>query len=199
MFEELKKLTNSCRQFNFRAEESSTGARIGGKAPEGIRPKTILPTTRYFCTIPFDLSEASVFISLDDAVFDPMYRRKLLEESCPLVVIHSQKPRGLGVEWSSEMLPNKLVFDNTLVDHRSEEDVVPRHKIGGYPCWHDTSESLTSDALKLLDTGWLHFVQFGFPSRRDSSIKADWPFGEDMFHIFVRERLNEIEYMYAWA
>ncbi|MEZ5941473.1 MAG: hypothetical protein R3C18_08790 [Planctomycetaceae bacterium] len=184
--------------------ESSIGSRLGGSAPEGVRPTRVTSATRYFCTIRIvedPVQEITVFLSFDfSCMFDCA---SIVHESGDVVevVTHGESRRGVDPKFASELTPHPIHHGQVSTDAFSHERgirrVRPSHKLGGSPFIQE-SEGLSDVIAELTKQGYLQILQIDFPSLDDGDIDGDWPFAGGMFHVFGREPFSDCLWKCLW-
>jgi len=86
----------------------------------------------------------------------------------------------------------------STVEALGNPSIYPDHKVGGQPFFSQL-EGEVGATLALLREGYIHLIQIAFPSCNDTPINADWPFGDNIFHVFAKKNNNDCEFYYIWA
>jgi hypothetical protein len=196
-----------CIPFSLQAQESETGARFGGRAPEGIRPIRQSANTVYLATVPVAVEpyvEASIFLTERE-------ENDLLINGCRLyrgyelgpihIVSHARSARGNTQELRSPLAERAIVLgvqqDDWYTSGLGERSVMGRHKIGGRPAifkeW-DLEEPLA----ELLNADFFQIMQLDVPGPEDARGFGDWPFGDGMFHLLGRVPFGEEDWVCFW-
>src|SRR6266567_637965 len=131
LLQPFKHLVTRSRRITIRGDDSDTGSRIGGKAPEGVIPPFVNSATRYFLTLALDdnnSQELSVFVSIDwddqtcGESSNPNNLRnnvsKLKTTDCSLVqcVLHPGTPRSNSTQLASDLSPRALLIEEETPD-----------------------------------------------------------------------------------
>jgi hypothetical protein len=202
-------------KINFVAEVGTKDNRLGGRPPQGVRPKVVESYTRYLLTLNLKADLAvSLFTTFD---YDNPQGRfdffssigQLFSEDNILIqfVLHRPIGRDSDTTLASEIPPCSFIFKDkgkdpnaTNPDDYEWEEIYADHKIGGIPFFEHLAESILEDSFRLLDEGWNHFFQMASPGPNDSDMDCDWPFGGDVFNLFVRELDGgDFGFSYGWG
>ncbi len=187
---------------------------IGGSPPVGVMPGRIEANTRYLATVGLEGDvDVSIFTTFDyGATTSPFnfFRGtyKLYDQSQALVqfVVHPRR----SLRDSSSMLKSEIptlgfVFGKSGVDPEcsivealGSSAIYTDHKVGGQPFFNQL-EGDVGASLELLREGYVHLFQIAFPSRQDTLIDVDWPFGEAIFHVFAKKSGQVFEFRYIWG
>lgn len=168
---------------------SESGPRLGGTAPEGVRPSVKTRDTRYLATIPLSDDgeiDVSFFLSL---TFDEMLRDagRMYQGAAIEPVTHSPRGRGRGDEFKSVLSPHPLDLGGARDDWSIEdggEIIESGHKIGGRAYLIQSTEARRRELERAWSEGFRQFLQLDTPA--EAAVKGDWPFANGMFHAFVR-------------
>lgn len=169
---------------------------LGGGGPAGVTPRCIYPLTKHLVTLPFADRRLSVFYTFDmsqDGAWNPFDNTHVLfDEANHLVqfVINDAR-EGEGYLGAGNLPRMGLDIGLNLRPDGPYDDEVsyPFHKIGGIPCFTRLFEDdFYSGCGKIMNqAGYVHLLQLAFPSGpNDVLIDADWPFGDAIFHIFMK-------------
>ena len=185
------------------------GPRIGGKAPDGIVPPQIFPSTRYFVTAPLDKlwdREVSLFTSFDYGVNfkeNPIYKnisRVLSSEDFVQIVVHTKSNRGTSTLLASE-LPGRALE----IQDESPDIVVPPggelllpNKMGGTPYYYYGTQSYIDAHNRLFAQGFVLFLQLTWGGYERAAPFLS-PFGDYTFHLLAKEGHNGLEWRYGWG
>src|ERR1700742_2147652 len=125
-----------CLPIRFGEGASETGARFGGRAPEGITPTSRSEDIRYFATLVLNdapVIEVSIFVSFD---LNQMMKRcgVLTGDDQVNVIIHGASRRASNNVYASELSEHPLVYMNEKDDWMDDGcgDIVIEsgHKLG---------------------------------------------------------------------
>src|SRR5689334_21668030 len=119
LLQPFQHLVTNSRRIVISTEDSRTGSRIGGNAPEGVGPEVVTSATRYLLTLALDAArEVSVFHSIDlDDETSPNYLYKNVSKLQPpesrivQCVVHSPAPRSSTAELRSDLIGRALVIE----------------------------------------------------------------------------------------
>lgn len=185
-----------CQVLVFQESDNNLGPRIGGKRPHNVRPRVVLPHTRYLLTLPWvGGEEVSLFTSVTDQTGQYCtwnYTKQWHNETCPLVqaVRHPVSHRSRTSDCQS-LLSGKAV---TL---KGSKDITGRSEInkqGGQAYFHNQEEDLIHMSQQLFADGFIHVVQLFMPP-----VSGTWPFGEETFQLFARQVGSELSVRYVWG
>lgn len=194
-----------CLPITIGTGSSETGPRLGGAPPEGVVPSKRTNLARFFMTLPLSAegeSEVSVFLGFD---FDQMANvtRRVLGPADDLIEVieHEKRARGRDSdEFLSEVSPHPLIIGVQSPDWfitGGERVIESGHKIGGRPYVEQPRSTLLREMDSMMAEGFRQFVQIGFPGGRDSDVEGDWPFGDGIFHLFMKKAAT-IEWRWMW-
>ena len=65
------------------------------------------------------------------------------------------------------------------------------HKTGGVPFFAQLEGTVLRDSLEAMASGYLHILHLDFPSQEDAEFSGNWPFGENVFHVFAKQGQEE--------
>ena len=190
-------------------EDAQEGFRIGGLPPKNIKPKVLINNTKFLLTMPInDKCEISVFHSFDfDGSNNPFSLSRTIydhtKNSVLQFVPHQPQKRAQSSDLLSELTSHKIEISDTLYSEKEfdGEFCYPYHKIGGIPFFRfPLSESLIDTCDELMDAGYFHLLQLAFPmGPEDGDIEGNWPFGENVFHVFISNRDTDFKFKYIWG
>lgn len=196
----------TCQPFSISESDADVGARFGGTSPKGVHPPKASDRCEYLLTVSCNDRELSVFTAL---VYDPddpncVWRlsRQLLPDSNSWVqaVLHDPAPRSAGNRLRSSFAGHRLDVE----DPRADTDEGPDgpyllHKIGGTPVFRDGGKDLEALATSVMRDGFLHALQLASPGSRDADIGGSWPFGDDVFHVFMQRQSSRTSFRFLWG
>ena len=201
MLSSFKLLVHSCKPIKIAPYDSRSGARIGGNPPHGVMPQRYSTDTRYFLTLPLEHGfELSIFLTFD-ADYSMWRNTGVLhdeEDSVVECIVHGPAERSDLSRGASELSSHALVVGEETPEPQDAESARFGHKFGGFPLYHWTRR-VDSRIENLGSAGFIHLLQFNFPSSEDAAIEGSWPFGEAIFHLFAREVANVCEFKYIWG
>lgn len=203
-------LVGSCQPLTIVAADSDEGFRIGGNPPQDIFPSAINGFTRYFMTIPLEVSdgmELSIFTSFADDYSDPacldtnMCVLHSQESSLVQFVIHASARRAKRSRLKAEFEGHSLRLEDERPDDPKPESnrMWIHHKIGGFPFFYHERPYVITGADQLLAGGYFHLLQMASPGFEDELPEGNWPFGSYMFHVFAKKNVHGITFRYIWA
>ena len=185
--------------------ESEVGPRIGGRAPGGVQLAQEFDAATYLMTLPLSVQpelEASVFLSFD---FEGMADNSglLRPNGLVTVVAHGQSRRADTQGHVSLLSEHPLVLGDSAEDEFVSDNGVrvirSSHKIGGRPFFLHGEPQLEADVEAAYRSGFRQLVQLAFPGgSNDATVSGDWPFGDGLFHVFVREDGEQFEFLRFW-
>ncbi len=192
-----------CLPFRLALPNANSGARFGGKSPEGVVPPN--ETSRYLMTLPVlrdaDL-EASIFFDFEiDFVVKNKYKIFTASENFLHVVIHKNSERRKDNLFQSTVSGNRVIIQRIVPDVGSEGDsYYDNHKIGGSP-FLVREDMFKSGIDALAQCGYKNWVQLdvpGFGEEGDEDgLDGDWPFADGIFNIMIKHG-NESDFVYFW-
>jgi hypothetical protein len=193
-----------CIPFVIGEGPSEHGPRLGGVAPEGIKPK--VDGLRYFLTVPVDRPGEvmmSVFSDPSEHFIFGGNAGKILAGSGVDVAFHGAVGRSKQSNaCDSPLTPHPIVLLNEVADAQEEEggEVVPNsaNKLGGDPYLVERAGRLDEEVRQLLASGYRQSLQIDFPSAQDAAVSGDWPFGTGMFHVLTRQTDIGYEWRCFW-
>lgn len=195
--------------FTISIPDDGSGFRIGGKPPKEVTPNKIFPFTKYFLTIPMaDGMEISIFYSFDyenDGEWNPFDMSHILFDGSRSKLIqavpHRISQRGDGSDLESDLSGAAIEISNDI-KRENPADIYPYpfHKIGGLPAFtHEYDTGISRKCREIMDD-YHHLCQLSFESPPgDCVIKGNWPFGDSVFHFFLKKDENYFSYMYCWG
>ncbi len=179
------------RHISIGSGASERGPRIGGRAPEGVAPRS--KSLRYFFTVPVCAGqEASVFIDDDpDFIYGSGTHGTLLgqDTSGIDVIVHQESSRAQGTQYDSHLSEHPLIVGEPVSDVMTDEleGVYSGHKMGGFPYLVHNETALERGIESLLENGFEHLVQLDIPvNEGDAPVVGSWPVGDALFHVLVR-------------
>lgn len=182
------------------------GFRVGGNPPKNVIPKWHDENTRYFMTVPLlENLEVSLFHSFNfeqDGTRNPFDSDHVLfSEECNLIqfVLHTPSPR----EKDACVLKSELSghgCDLAKVQESETHQGYGYHKFGGIPVF-ERQDQLLNDLVEVsYKEGFQHFFQLAFPIESgDAVVSGNWPFGEMLFHVFLKYKNREFQFRYVWG
>ena len=213
--EHIKHLESRSRWITISHEDSDTGPRVGGHAPDGIVPPFVNSATRFFATLELDPGterEVSVFVSIDwddQTCYEPSNPSslwnavsKLMAADCPLVqcVVHQSTRRSSSPHLASDLDGRALFIAGESPDIVVEPggELLLPSKIGDRPYYYYGTPSYIQSVHRLLEQGFCLFLQMTFPGFKESP-PGLWPFGEYTFHLLAKESGGGIAWHYGWG
>lgn len=190
-----------CRRFTVGAGESSSGPRLGGRAPRGVQPHA--SGLKYLLSVPWDATdEVSVFVDTDpDFIFGD------IELPCGRphfeVVRHAATVRGSPSIQDSALSEHPLLVQGFSNDAAAFDDdgvrrPVSGHKLGGAPYFVHGDMRLEAAISDLLRRGFAHAIQIDFPADPGANVSGPWPFGNGLFHVLLRVERDTLEWRCFW-
>ncbi len=196
------------RKYVILESDSKTGFRIGGVAPNGIKPTILNNHTRYLMTIPLEKGkELSLFHSFnfddDDSIMNPSESRCCImssEYTGIQFVIHTEQQRGKSTEYDSELSGHSItLLEEIENDSKDTEECYGLNKMGGWPFLDNGFLNCRESVSELLQENFIHFMQLSFPSYLDYPVDGNWPFYEYTFHIFLKENKDGYDIRCIWG
>jgi hypothetical protein len=208
VLEPFRHLVTSSRRIQISAEDSQTGSRIGGNAPEGVRPETETSATRYLLTLALnEVTEVSLFhsIELDDGT-NPNYLYKNVSKLQPpesrivQCVVHSSAARSSSTDLRSDLIGRALVIEPESPDIVVEPggELLLGSKVGGRPYYFYGTLSYIESLNRLFEQGFSLVMQYtdgGYPERG----YFNSPFDEYTFHLLAKDTSQGIVWRYGWG
>jgi hypothetical protein len=193
-----------CLPFRIGETDGVEGPRFGGAPPAGVVPRVSTAESRYLMTIPWGGGEVSVFIGFDpraDDVRAPwVSRATIFDDGAGHIqaVAHAAAPRGTSKALAA--FPGRaLSVEPETADVSRGWPAFCHHKIGGQAVFGDADEGLLGDVDALAAQGFAHAVQLSLPGPTDASpLGFSWPFGEDIFHLFLKDG-PPMDFRFVWA
>jgi hypothetical protein len=185
--------------------DSSTGFRVGGLPPVGVKPSYTNELTQYFGTFPIaghQEEEISIFTSFeyldpDDPFFFTRHINKPLgaESEVLQCVFHKPEKRAKKSSFASELQGYAVKVDKESIDNPEDAASGVPHKIGGVPFlrhYHPDARKASSD---LLNSGYIHFLQWSGPvGKWDCKVKGKWAFPNYRFNLYLKQTKDSYEY-----
>ncbi|HXI69685.1 MAG TPA: hypothetical protein VNN22_04935 [Verrucomicrobiae bacterium] len=210
MYHNYKHLAHSCRPLTIARDDQPQWGKIGGYSPQGVEPPVITESTRYFATLKTgdaEQTELSLFISMDYELTSPnsLWKNQSMMHSkaSPLVqfVFHKPLPRGENPRFASELSGLGLIIEEERADSDDPEKNIiwNHHKIGGYPFFARSRNSIFEQSKALLQDGYWQLAQFSFPDAQDGPVSGRWPFTAFVFHVFTKDASGQIDFRYCWG
>jgi hypothetical protein len=55
--------------------------------------------------------------------------------------------------------------------------------------------------IELISGGYFHLLQLAFPVAPNDgeTITGNWPFGEAVFHVFAKQNVGALDFIYIWG
>lgn len=200
----FESLDDTSRKIRIADGASETGARLGGRAPEGVTPSA--NHLVYFFTVPSRWVEDE-----DSSLFMDQRREFIYGENA------GQLLRGPGVELISHpRVPRARTsrpFDSPLSEHalllsEPEADLVSEdgegvpysgHKAGGMPYFIHGERELENAVLSLFERGHRQLIQIDFPGNEgDADVSGPWPVGTALLHVLVSHVGGERDWVCFW-
>lgn len=188
------------------ADTRATGARLGGRAPEGIG-SGLPPSARYFATVPLTEHprlEGSLFLAERNEHDLILSAGQLFrgEDLGPIVIrTHEASERGDSRLYESDLPPRTIVLqplqDDWYVTADGERVPLGRHKIGGRAAIFKEWD-LEPVLSELTAEGFRQVLQFDFPGPDDEPMTGTWPFGDGMFHVFGKYPFGPNDWASFW-
>jgi len=197
-------------------QEAASNARclIGGAPPTAVIPRSVEAATRHLATLALeerlDVSLFSTFHYESGPSPFNFFRAtyKLHDQSNVFIqfVVHQpMRDSDIPSPLKSPLPALGFVFGDQGVDPEcatvealGNPTIYSDHKIGGQPSFSQL-EGVVGATLALLRGGYVHLLQLAFPSRNDTLVNTDWPFGEAIFHVFAKKNGSVFEFCYIWA
>jgi len=190
--------------FRIDREDALTGARIGGRAPEGCSPPSLGSAGRFLVTVPLAIDpdlEASVFVGF---TFQEMLRAagdidggsRFVD-----VVVHQPSRRRDDSAYSSKLPGHALVLGMRQPDTEADPDgPVARssHKLGGTPFIMRGGPTLDQAIQDLIEGGFRQVLQLDFPGADDFPVQGSWPFADGVFHLLGRQPFSAADWRAFW-
>jgi len=208
MLNHYENLVHESRAIVIAKEDTQEGPRIGGNAPEGVRPTRVYESTRYFVTLPLDdygSQEVSLFTSLDygdRAESRSIYRNvsSVFElEDFVQIAVHSKSKRS-----GSKLLASELPGRVLEIKPATPDVVVPSgellrpNKLGGKPYFYSGTQSYIDDLNRLFNQGFFLFLQLTWGGY-ERTVPFMWPFDQYSFHLLAKETSGGISLRYGWG
>jgi len=200
-------VTNS-RRIVISTQDSQTGSRIGGDAPEGVRPEVVTSATRYLLTLALnEAREVSVFhsIDLDDEtnpnnLYKNVSKLQPTESRVVQCVVHSPAARSSSTDLRSDLIGRALAIEPESPDILVEPggDLLLGSKIGGRPYYFYGTLSYIESLKRLFEQGFCLVLQYtdgGYPERG----YFNSPFDEYTFHLLAKDTPQGIVWRYGWG
>jgi hypothetical protein len=187
---------------------------FGGPAPDGVLPRVQLPGSYYLMTIPLNSDrDLSLFSTVsDDDALDPLFHAgEILGEESPIVqlVEHGRRiprlganriatitPQPLGCEFG---LPGRGPMINAMQDLIDFYDQISdEHRLGGPPKYYQL-KGVADECIELGRNGFGHVLRLCCMDYNDDRFPHTFPFGEYVFHLFVRKTSSRYEYRVIWS
>ena len=211
MLDRFQSLVRSYLPITVAPDDAARGPRIGGRAPERVVPRYVDEHTRYLVTLPLnDIGsvEISIFYSLvqdwRSARSGLATWRSILPPDSDLVeaVIHEPRSRcDSGLE--SDLTPHALIIGDAQPEPEDENPFFSGYdgdKMGGVPRYDQNKEPIISEARTLMNSGFVHFLQLNSIDAAPALLRGRmWPFGNHVFHTWVRYAGGGFEVRFGWA
>jgi hypothetical protein len=208
MLDHYQDLGRNMRAITVAREDSISGPRIGGAAPEGVSPPSITSITQYFLTVWLDEArgqEISLFLDSDAEESSPhsIYRnvsRLYSSETHVQAVMHPRSVRSRSSHLASELGGRALRIGPLSPDVAVEPggELVLPSKIGGRPYFYYYSIGYMENLNRSFAEGFLLFLQVTWAGTQRSPTGL-WPFDEYTFHLLAKETPSGITWRYGGA
>lgn len=194
---------NECVPFRIDIDDFDSGPRLGGRPPDGIRPRDDTEA-QYFATLSLSsdpAEELSLFFSMKGDLVAASSGK--IHSSLIDVIVHSPRRRAISASGSSPLPEHALVLmpkrDDTFVDDEGIATIESHHKLGGRPFLLHNEVELERDITALADAGYRQVLQFDFPAGgEDAIVDGPWPFGDGIFHLFGRCSAGTWDWRWFW-
>ncbi|HSI82334.1 MAG: hypothetical protein ACAI35_04125 [Candidatus Methylacidiphilales bacterium] len=203
--------------------DSAWGCRFGGKPPEGVTPP--FEPFLYLLTLQYSIEphiEFSLFLNFSvshkDEHFDILMQNKyqMFDAASPegqdlvYVAVHDATGRNVDSEAPYLLPTSRLEYGEVAADEIDDQFAIYRHhKVGGLPKFHYFKSSLADPAQSLLVSGCTHLLQLSPPGPGDFAEPGvdgkvgwpdiPWPFGDFIFHLFLRIVNDKYVFYFGWA
>ena len=171
--------------------DSEQGARLGGRPPLNVRP--LNKKCVYFISVPMDVAGTtylSVFVNTSVKRFSEMNAKVLPSGTGVELIEHPAAPRVTQAEAVSEWSEHPLVpldeIDDDVPLETGRVQPLSSHKVGGRPYFVQAFKKLRQSVEALEQQGYRQLLQLDFPGKRDAEVGGTWPFGDGVFHVFVK-------------
>jgi hypothetical protein len=215
LLQPFKHLVTTSRRVTISREDSNTGPRIGGNAPEGVLPSIVSPATRYFLTLELGAStgrELSLFVSVDwdektsvessnpNNLWNNVSKLKMAD--CPLVqcVVHPRASRANSSHLKSDLIGRALLIEEERPDILVEPggELLLGSKIGGRPYYYYSTSAYIEALDQLFEQGYcllLQYTEGGY----ERGLNNMSPFNDYTFHLLAKETADGIVWRYGWG
>jgi hypothetical protein len=197
---------STCQPLRILRSDASSGPRLGGSAPQGISPGALDGRAEYLLTVPWMGRELSVFTAFVYSPEEPdcIWRlgKRVFQENNPYVeaLLHEPTSRSRMKAYFSQFRGHSLEVERTRRDFdRDTGGPWPHSKLGGTPVFFDAGEDLEELARGLINEGFAHAVQLSMPTDKDAVVEGAWPFGDWIFHVFVRHSPSRDQFRFMWG
>jgi hypothetical protein len=197
----------TCRLMRRGNEASEYGPRIGGRSPLGVKANTQCTNAFYLLTLPTandEYSEFSIFLSGDkfnDFANVPAYQL-VSDESIISVTLHKKSQRSTGSVYDSSLSEHPMIISEIVPDINSEDGIVVNpisvHKIGGYPFFIRSIDTLESEVANIYQQGYRLMLQMDFIVKEDADWSGSWPFGDGLFTLFAKFPYQSEDWCWLW-
>ncbi len=181
---------------------SPNGPRIGGRAPDGLRPGSTALNTRYLLTLPLlsdPPSEFSVYIALDsDEMVDN--ERRVCAPGVEILV-HPPSKRGMSDAHASELDAHPMVLGaeaSDVIESEGESVIRTSAKLGGRPFVINPEKDLEVALERVAAQGFVHILQLPSPSSARVTMSGPWPFAGGMLQLFARKPFETADWAWYW-
>src|SRR5215472_4829074 len=197
-------VTNS-RRIVISTQDSQTGSRIGGDAPEGVRPEVVTSATQYLLTLALnEVREVSLFHSIDfddpsnaNNLYKNVSKLQPTESRIVQCVVHSPAGRSSSAELRSDLIGRALVIEPESADVQVEPggELLLGSKVGGRPYYFYGTTSYIESLTSLFEQGYCLVLQYtdgGYPERGHFHS----PFDQYTFHLLARGTSDGVVWRY---
>ncbi|PTX99892.1 hypothetical protein DB346_18965 [Verrucomicrobia bacterium LW23] len=211
--------------FTLPGGEIAWGCRFGGKPPEGVRPP--FEPFVYLLTLQYSIDphiEFSVFLNFSAAHRDDHFnilsenKYRMFDAASPdgldllYVAVHGASVRDEAADPPYVLPSSRFEYGELAADESDDMfEVYRHHKIGGLPKYHYFKPSIADAGRALLMSGCTHLLQLSPPGANDFTVPPhegeppgwpatmSWPFGDFVFHLFLRIVNDRYVFYFGWA
>jgi hypothetical protein len=176
----------------------------GGFLQSESRPLLSISAPIIFGTFPITddrEQEMSIFYSFEYLDFESSYffarhlykplgaKSKVIE-----CVFHKPSKRATKSKIASELHAYSLSAGKESMNEPEYAAEGVSHKIGGIAYSCEQCARARDAAANLINTGYIHVLDFGYPDSADCNVKGEWPFHNYHFHLYLRKSGELYEY-----
>jgi hypothetical protein len=187
------------RTFRIVDGESERGARLGGRAPDGVGDSVLREDAVYVMTVPLSSTpELELSIFVQGEIWAAM-NQGLFSDVRVVALPHVPSHRRSDGRFRSQLSEHRIVLGDEISDADPESDDADgpkpwsHHKIGGRPYCIQEPELEGAEALS--QRGFVQLIQLDFPGSADGAVSGSWPFADGMFNLFGKPPFDE----FFWA